>query len=64
MPYEMSQAPAIARLQSFVDEVKRASPMTTVIVPKYFDWIAVPAIRFRDSRIQRFEDQGFTMSDQ
>jgi L-ascorbate metabolism protein UlaG (beta-lactamase superfamily) len=42
VPYEMSQAPAIARLQSFVDEVKRASPKTTVIVPKYFDWIVVP----------------------
>jgi L-ascorbate metabolism protein UlaG (beta-lactamase superfamily) len=42
VPYELSQAPAIARVQSFVDEVKAASPKTTVSVPKYFEWIAVP----------------------
>jgi L-ascorbate metabolism protein UlaG (beta-lactamase superfamily) len=42
VPYETSQAPAIARVQSFLDEVKAASPATTVIVPKYFEWIVVP----------------------
>jgi hypothetical protein len=42
LPYDLSQAPAIARVRSFVDEVKAASPKTTVIVPKYFDWSAVP----------------------
>ena len=40
--YEVSQEPAIERLQSFLAEVKKASPNTTVIVPKYFQPIPVP----------------------
>ena len=34
--YDVSQEPAIDRLQSFIAEVKAASPNTEVIVPKYF----------------------------
>jgi L-ascorbate metabolism protein UlaG (beta-lactamase superfamily) len=40
--YEVSQAPAVQRLQSFLDEVKEASPKTKVIVPKYFEPITIP----------------------
>lgn len=36
VPYDVSQQPAIDRLQSFIAEVKAASPQTEVIVPKYF----------------------------
>jgi L-ascorbate metabolism protein UlaG (beta-lactamase superfamily) len=39
--YDVSQQPAIERLQSFLDEVKEASPKTKVIVPKYFDPITI-----------------------
>ena len=39
--YEVSQAPAIERLQSFIADVKAASPKSTVTVPKYFDAIDV-----------------------
>jgi len=39
--YEVSQAPAIERLQSFIAEVKAASPTTTIIVPEYFKPIEV-----------------------
>ena len=39
--YDVSQQPAIERLQSFLDEVKASSPKTKVIVPKYFDPITV-----------------------
>jgi L-ascorbate metabolism protein UlaG (beta-lactamase superfamily) len=42
VPYDVSQEPAIQRLQSFLDEVKEASPKTKVIVPKYFDPITIP----------------------
>jgi L-ascorbate metabolism protein UlaG (beta-lactamase superfamily) len=41
VPYDVSQQPAIERLQSFIAEVKVASPQTEVIVPKYFEPIAV-----------------------
>jgi L-ascorbate metabolism protein UlaG (beta-lactamase superfamily) len=34
--YDVSQEPAIQRLQSFIAEVKAASPKTQVIVPRYF----------------------------
>jgi len=40
--YDVSQAPAVQRLQSFIAEVKAASPPTTVIVPKCFEPIRVP----------------------
>jgi hypothetical protein len=33
--------PAIDRLQSFVQEVRAASPKSKVIVPKYFEPIAL-----------------------
>lgn len=36
VPYTFSQEPAVRRLQSFIDEVKSASPETRVIVPEYF----------------------------
>jgi L-ascorbate metabolism protein UlaG (beta-lactamase superfamily) len=35
--YDVSQAPAIERLQSFIDEVKAVSPASIVTVPKYFE---------------------------
>jgi L-ascorbate metabolism protein UlaG (beta-lactamase superfamily) len=38
-PYEASQQPQIEALQSFVQEIKAASPKTKVIVPKYFEII-------------------------
>jgi L-ascorbate metabolism protein UlaG (beta-lactamase superfamily) len=40
--YDVSQQPAVDRLQSFIDEVKAASPETRVIVPKYFEPIRIP----------------------
>ena len=45
VPYEVSQQPAIDRLQSFIAEVKAASPHTQVIVPKYFDPVLVGSSR-------------------
>jgi L-ascorbate metabolism protein UlaG (beta-lactamase superfamily) len=39
--YEVSQEPALQRLQSFLSEVKATSPKSTVIVPKYFEPIAI-----------------------
>ena len=41
VPYSVSQEPAIERLQSFIAEVKGASPKTQVVVPEYFQPIAV-----------------------
>ena len=41
VPYDASQQAAIERLQSFIAEVKAASPRTEVIVPKYFEPVAV-----------------------
>ncbi len=43
VPYSASQQRAIQRVQSFVAEVKAASPHTQVIVPKYFEPIVVKA---------------------
>ena len=43
VPYDVSQQPAVDRLQSFIQEVKTASPNTRVIVPRYFEPIPVPA---------------------
>jgi len=39
--YDVSQAPAIERLQSFLAEVKAASPKSVVTVPKYFEPVEV-----------------------
>ena len=39
--YDVSQAPAIERLQSFIADVKTASPKSVVTVPKYFEAIEV-----------------------
>jgi L-ascorbate metabolism protein UlaG (beta-lactamase superfamily) len=39
--YDVSQAPAIERLQSFMAEVKAASPKSGVTVPKYFEAIDI-----------------------
>jgi len=36
VPHTVSQEPAVKRLQSFLDEVKAASPKTRIIVPEYF----------------------------
>jgi L-ascorbate metabolism protein UlaG (beta-lactamase superfamily) len=36
VPYDVSQEPAVRRLQSFLDEIKSVSPKTRVIVPEYF----------------------------
>ena len=44
VPYDLSQQPAIDRLQSFIAEVKAASPRTQVIVPEYFKPIRVPQV--------------------
>ena len=42
VPYDISQQPAVDRLQSFIEEAKTASPNTRVVVPKYFEPIPVP----------------------
>jgi len=39
--YEVSQEPAKHRLQSFIEEVKAASPKTRVVVPAYFQPIEI-----------------------
>lgn len=44
VPYSASQQQALERVQSFVAEVKAASPNTQVIVPKYFHPIVVKAL--------------------
>jgi L-ascorbate metabolism protein UlaG (beta-lactamase superfamily) len=41
VPYDVSEAPAIERLQSFIAEVKAASPASVVIVPKYFEAVDI-----------------------
>lgn len=41
LPYEASQQAALEALQSFVLEIKAASPKTKVIVPKYFEPITL-----------------------
>ncbi len=41
VPYDAPQQPAIDRLQSFIAEVRAASPATQVIVPKYFQSVIV-----------------------
>jgi L-ascorbate metabolism protein UlaG (beta-lactamase superfamily) len=41
VPYEGSQKPALDALQSFVEEIVKASPKTKVIVPKYFQPITL-----------------------
>jgi L-ascorbate metabolism protein UlaG (beta-lactamase superfamily) len=41
VPYSVSQQPAVDRLQSFLAEVKAASPDTRVIVPEYFKPISL-----------------------
>ena len=44
VPYSFSQQHAIDRLQSFIDEVKAASPTTKVIVPKALEPIQIDAV--------------------
>ena len=43
VPHSVSQQPAVDRLQSFIAEVKAASPKTRVIVPEYFKPISLDA---------------------
>jgi len=50
VPYSTSQQPAIERLQTFLTEVKAASPTIRVIVPDYFQPITVKADRNRASQ--------------
>jgi hypothetical protein len=40
-PYDASQQPAIKAVESFVQEVKEASPKTKVTVPNYFEAISL-----------------------
>ncbi len=42
LPYENSQQTALDSLQSFVQEIKAASPATKVVIPKYFEPIRLP----------------------
>jgi L-ascorbate metabolism protein UlaG (beta-lactamase superfamily) len=50
VPYSTSQQPAIERLQTFLTEVKAASPTIRVIVPDYFQPITLKADRNRASQ--------------
>jgi L-ascorbate metabolism protein UlaG (beta-lactamase superfamily) len=45
VPFDATQDKSIAALQAFVREVHTASPKTRVIIPKYFDPIAIPPHR-------------------
>ncbi len=45
LPYGASQKGSIEAVQTFVREIKAASPAATVIVPKYFEPITLPAPR-------------------
>jgi hypothetical protein len=40
--YDVAQDAAVERLQTFIAEVKAASPDTKVVVPKYFEPVAIP----------------------
>jgi L-ascorbate metabolism protein UlaG (beta-lactamase superfamily) len=40
--YDVPQDAAVERLQTFIAEVKAASPGTKVVVPKYFEPVAIP----------------------
>jgi len=42
LPYDNSQQMALEALQSFVQEIKAASPKTKVVIPKYFEPIRLP----------------------
>jgi L-ascorbate metabolism protein UlaG (beta-lactamase superfamily) len=46
VPYEVSQKDSIEAVQAFVREVKAASSKTTVIVPRYFQPIPIPAAKW------------------
>jgi L-ascorbate metabolism protein UlaG (beta-lactamase superfamily) len=43
-PYGASQQPALEALQSFIQEIKSASPKTKLIVPKYFEAIPLETV--------------------
>jgi len=45
IPYEASQEPWIQHVKVFAEEVKRASPKTEVLIPKYFEAIRIGAAR-------------------
>ena len=45
VPYNVSQQPALDALQSFIKEIETASPKTKVIVPKYFEPIALSVVK-------------------
>ena len=44
-PFEASQQASIDALQSFIEEIKAASPRTQVIVPKYFEAVPLAAAK-------------------
>jgi hypothetical protein len=44
-PYGVSQQSSVDALQSFVQEVRSASPNTKVVVPKYFEPIQLQEVR-------------------
>ena len=43
-PYGASQQPSLDALQSFVQEIRAASPKTKIIVPKYFEAIPLETV--------------------
>jgi L-ascorbate metabolism protein UlaG (beta-lactamase superfamily) len=43
-PYSASQQPSLDALQSFVQEIRAASPKTKIIVPKYFEAIPLETV--------------------
>jgi hypothetical protein len=43
-PYDASQQPSLDALQSFVQEIRAASPKTKIIVPKYFEAIPLETV--------------------
>ncbi len=45
LPYDASQQTALDAVQQFVQEVKVASPNTTVTVPKYFEFIVLESAK-------------------
>jgi L-ascorbate metabolism protein UlaG (beta-lactamase superfamily) len=45
VPHSVSQQPAVDRLQSFIAEVKAASPATRVIVPEYFKPVQIGGVQ-------------------
>jgi hypothetical protein len=43
-PYGASQQPSLNALQSYIQEIRAASPKTKIIVPKYFEGIPLETV--------------------